>query len=94
MIELVTPSSPVTPGGGAPWRPSPAALRQDAAAYHLPEAAALAREASRHLLAMADAVGLTRDQRRRLRCLAGCSELAADGAERWGDELGAKCGGE
>lgn len=90
MIELVPPSSPVTPGGGAPWRPSPAALRQDAAAYHLPEAATLAREATRHLLAMADAVGLTRDQRRRLRCLAGCSELAADGAERLGDELAAR----
>jgi hypothetical protein len=78
------------PGGAAPWRPSRSELLLDAVGYHCGEAQALAQEAARHLTALADVAGVTRDQRRRLHCLASCAELAGEGAERIGLELGTK----
>ena len=87
----MAPSSQAAPmGGDASWRPSPAALLADASRYHLSEAQALAQEAARHLEALAAVAGISRDQRRRLHCLASCAELAGEGAERIRLELGTK----
>ena len=76
-------------GGDNSWRPSPAALLLDAAEHHCAEAQALAQEAARHLAALAQVVGITPDQARRLRSLAGCCATAAEAAGRIGQELGA-----
>jgi hypothetical protein len=78
------------PGGATPWRPSRSELLLDAAGFHCGEAQALAQEAARHLTVLADLAGISRDQRRRLHCLASCAELAGEGAERIGLELGTK----
>ena len=51
------------------------------------DAAQQARAATDHLLALAGLPDLTRDQKRRLRCLAGCTALAAEGADRLRLEL-------
>jgi hypothetical protein len=77
-------------GGDTSWRPSPGALLADASQYHLSEAQDLAQEAGRHLAALAEVVGISRDQRRRLQSLAGCCAAAAEGAQGLGLELGLK----
>ena len=87
----MAPSFQAAPvGGDISWRPSPAALLLDASQYHLSEAQALAQEAARHLQALATVVGITPDQARRLRSLAGCCATAAEAAERIGQELNTK----
>jgi hypothetical protein len=78
------------PGGAAPWRPSRSELLLDAAGYHCGEAQALAQEASRHLTVLADLAGISRDQACRLRQMAGCAAMAAEGAQRIELELGLK----
>ena len=78
------------PGGAAPWRPSRSELLLDAAEHHLSEAQALAQEAARHLEALATVVGISPDQARRLRSLAGCCATAAEGAQRIAQELNTK----
>lgn len=53
----------------------------------LRDAASQARAATDHLLALAGMADLSREQKRRLRCLAGCTALAAEGADRLMVEL-------
>jgi hypothetical protein len=69
------------------WRPSPAELLIDAAGYHLIEAQTDAKEAARHLTALAEHEALAAPQRHRLQQLAGLVDLAAAGAESLLGEL-------
>jgi hypothetical protein len=57
---------------------SPAPLR----AGSLRDAANHAREATAHLLALTTQPNLSKEQGRRLRCLAACAALTAEGSER------------
>ena len=81
------PALSPAPRGADPLRPSRRELLLDAAEHHCGEARLLAQELSRHLVALAEVAGISRDQARRLRCLAGCAELAGEGAERIGAEV-------
>jgi hypothetical protein len=80
----MTHSTPVCAG-----RPNAAELLADASEYHLTEAVSLARDAARHLLALAATGGISPDQRRRLRNLAGGAAMVGDGAQGLVGELGA-----
>ena len=75
------------PGGAYSWRPARPGHLRAAADHHLAAAERLAREATCHLLDLVEVLGIDREQRRRLRSLAACSELAAQGARRLLDEL-------
>ena len=88
-VELMKPLSQVAAGGDSSDRPSAAELLADASQYHLGEAQDLAQEAARHLAALAQVVGISPEQARRLQSLAGCAATAAEGAGRIGQELGA-----
>ena len=67
---------------GAYRRQAAAIMLADASRYHLTEATIAGKAASRHLVELASQAGISREQSRRLRCLASAALMAAEGAER------------
>ena len=67
---------------GATWRQASSTVLADASRNHLTEATIAGKAASRHLVELASQAGISREQSRRLRCLASAALMAAEGAER------------